>query len=54
MKIIAGRPRDIADIEGIVDNTPNLDVTRIRLIVGELAAELGDSQLLDSLEALLG
>ena len=54
MKVIAGRPRDIADIEGIVANTPDLNKTRVRLIVGELAAELGDSQLSDFLETLLG
>lgn len=53
MKVIAGRPRDIADIEGIVANTPNLDANRVRLIVGELAAELGDAQLPDLLETLL-
>lgn len=53
MKAIAGRPRDIGDIEGIVANTPNLDNARIRLIVGELAAELGEAQIMEDLDRLL-
>ena len=53
MKAIAARPRDIGDIEGIIANTPDLDSVRVLVVVGELAAELGEPQLLSNLEALL-
>jgi hypothetical protein len=40
MKALALRPRDIADIEGIVASTPDLDLDRVRRAVTQLSAAL--------------
>jgi predicted nucleotidyltransferase len=40
MKALALRPRDIADIEGIVASTPDLDLDRVRRVVTQLSAAL--------------
>lgn len=41
MKAVAHRPRDLADIESLVDANPALDVVRVRRWVREFSAALG-------------
>jgi len=53
MKAIAGRARDIADIESILDAQPALDRAYVRRCVGELAAMLEAPEILQRLEELL-
>ena len=52
-KAIAHRPRDIADIEAILNIEPNLDFDRIRSWVGQFAEALEMPELLEDLEKLL-
>lgn len=52
-KAVAARPRDLSDIEGIVDNNSDLDKARIRLVVGEMAHLLEMPELMENLENLL-
>ncbi len=40
MKALAMRPRDVADIEGILDSVPDLDLARVREVVSRLSAAL--------------
>lgn len=40
MKALAMRPRDVADIEGILEAVPDLDLGRVREIVSRLSAAL--------------
>jgi predicted nucleotidyltransferase len=53
MKALARRPRDIADIEAIINADPNLDFERIRYWVREFAATLEMPEIFDDLEKLL-
>lgn len=53
MKALALRPRDIADIEGIVEAVPNLDLKRVREIVSQLSAALEGEDHLARLEAIV-
>lgn len=53
MKAIARRPQDIADIAGIIEVQPSLDVERIRHWVREFSAVLEMPEILDDLEMLL-
>ena len=53
MKAIALRPRDIADIEGILECVPNLDLKRVRTIVSQLSDALEGEDHLARLEALI-
>ncbi len=52
-KAIAHRPRDIADIEAILNIEPNLDFERIRHWVSQFAEALEMPELLEDLEKLL-
>lgn len=52
-KAIAHRPRDIADIEAILNIESNLDFDRIRSWVGQFAEALEMPELLEDLEKLL-
>jgi hypothetical protein len=52
-KAVAHRPRDISDIEAILNIEPNLDFDRIRSWVGQFAEALEMPELLDDLEKLL-
>jgi hypothetical protein len=52
-KAVAHRPRDMADIEGVIDAHPKLDVRRIRRWVRKFAAILEAPELLEDLEVLL-
>ncbi len=53
MKIIAGRPRDIADVEGVLANTPNFDRVGVRVIIREFADLLDAPEILANLNRLL-
>lgn len=50
MKAVAGRPRDIADIESILNAHPQLDAQRVRGRVQEFAQALGRPDLYEQLE----
>ena len=53
MKALARRPQDIADIVGIIEVQPDLDIDRIRRWVREFSAVLEMPEVLDDLELLL-
>lgn len=53
MKAVAGRGRDVMDIENIIDANPDLDVERIRRWVREFASVLEMPEIHDDLEKLL-
>jgi hypothetical protein len=53
MKALALRPRDIADIEGILHSVPDLDLARVRALVSELSQALEGIDHRSELEALL-
>ena len=53
MKAIAGRGRDVMDIENIIQANPGLDVDRIRRWVREFSAVLEMPEIHDALEKLL-
>lgn len=50
MKAVAHRPRDLADIESILDAHPDLDLKRVRRWVKEFAKSLEMPEILDDLE----
>jgi hypothetical protein len=52
MKAVAHRPRDAADIEGILDAHPDIDRAYARRWVGEFASALEAPELVTDLEAL--
>jgi hypothetical protein len=54
MKAVAHRPRDIADIEGIIDLHPALDKDRIRIWLAQFAEVLEMPELLTETEKILG
>lgn len=54
MKAIARRPKDIADIEAILNIEQNLDLGRIRFWVGQFADVLEMPELMEDLEKILG
>jgi hypothetical protein len=53
MKAIARRPRDLADIDSILDANPNLDLERVRYWVSQFASLLEAPEILNDLEAIL-
>lgn len=53
MKVMANRPRDISDVEGLVIANPNLDRTVIDFWLNQFAALLDDPALLTRGRALL-
>lgn len=53
MKALAMRPRDVGDIEGLLDAHPKLNLKHIRFWVGEFAAALENPELLVHLELLI-
>jgi hypothetical protein len=52
MKAVAHRPRDLADIESILDAHPDLDLKRVRRWVREFARSLEMPEILDDLEKI--
>jgi hypothetical protein len=53
MKAVAHRPRDLADIEGILAATDSLNLRHVRRWVREFASALGSPEILSDLEKLL-
>jgi len=53
MKAIARRPRDIADIESILDANPGMNLERVRMWVREFSSTLEMPEILNDLEAIL-
>jgi len=53
MKAVAHRPRDMADIESILDAQPKLDLPRVRRWVREFSAALETPELLRDFNALV-
>ncbi len=51
-KLIAGRPRDIEDVEGVLAKNQRLDEALVRNVLGEFTRELG-LPLVEAFEALL-
>ena len=54
MKAVAHRPRDMSDIESILDVHPELDLERVRRSVREFSTALEAPEILSDLQALLG
>lgn len=52
LKAVAGRPRDLVDIEGILETNSTLDRVYVRRVVGELAEALEAPELLAALEQI--
>ncbi len=53
MKAIANRPRDLADIESILDARPRLNLRRIRRLVRNFSSAMGMPGILNDLEMVL-
>lgn len=53
MKSLAMRPRDVGDIEGLIDAHAKLDLKHIRFWVGEFATALENPELLTQIETLI-
>ena len=53
MKALPRRPRDIADIEAVLDAHPKLDFERVRYWVSQFASVLEAPEILDDLERIL-
>jgi hypothetical protein len=54
MKAIAQRPRDLRDMEGLLDAHPEADIELVRRWVREFSTAMTMPDLLDGLEKLLG
>lgn len=52
MKAVARRPRDIADIDGLLDQNPDLDLDRVKDQLRAFSAVLGEEVLGEFLELL--
>jgi hypothetical protein len=53
MKMLAHRPRDLADVEGILDTHPRLNLQRTRRWLKDLAAIVEMPELVEELESLV-
>ncbi|NIR69684.1 hypothetical protein GWN15_10685 [candidate division KSB1 bacterium] len=53
MKAIAARPKDLIDIESLIDANPNLEIERVKRIVHEFSEALDMPDLFDNLQKLL-
>jgi hypothetical protein len=53
MKSLPRRPRDIADIEAVIDAHPQLDLKRVRYWVGQFASVLESPDIIDDVERIL-
>lgn len=53
MKIVASRPHDLGDIEGVLDKNPRLSMARVRKIVRQLSVGLDMPDLVETLEDIL-
>ncbi len=50
-KVLAGRPKDLEDVRGILRSRPDLDEARVRALLSLLEEALGQSDLVPSFEA---
>jgi predicted nucleotidyltransferase len=53
LKTVAGRPQDVIDMDSVLDRTPNLDVTYVRLQIAEIAQTLDAPDIGAQFERLL-
>lgn len=53
MKAVAHRPRDVADVESILDANPAIDLRRVRNWVSQFASALETPEILNDLESVL-
>ncbi|MEK6405843.1 MAG: DUF6036 family nucleotidyltransferase [Acidobacteriota bacterium] len=53
MKALPRRPRDVGDIEAVLDAHPELDLDRVRYWVSQFASILEEPEILDDLERIL-
>ncbi len=53
MKAVAARPKDLVDIESLIEANPNLDLKRIRRMVQEFSSALDMPDLIENLERIL-
>lgn len=53
MKAVAARPKDLIDIESLLDAHPNLEYKRIRKVVQEFSEALDMPDLIENLERIL-
>ena len=53
LKAIAGRPRDIVDIEGLLAANPSVDRDRVRSVTAAFAELLEAPEILETLDRLL-
>ncbi|MFQ5602560.1 MAG: nucleotidyl transferase AbiEii/AbiGii toxin family protein [bacterium] len=53
MKAVASRPKDLIDIESLIDANSTLEYSRIRLVVQEFADALDMPDLIENLEKIL-
>lgn len=52
-KVLAGRPKDLEDVRGVLLERPDVDLSHVRELLGVLEAALGDDRLLPRLDRLL-
>jgi hypothetical protein len=50
MKAVAGRPKDLEDIEGLLAAHPEADISTVRRWVGEFATAMSTSEMLDDFD----
>lgn len=53
MKALARRARDVADIEGVLDTHPDIDLERVRYWVAQFASVLEAPEILEDLDKIL-
>jgi len=51
-KIIAGRPRDMEDVNGIMQRMKNIDIVYIRKWLNDFSAALNDGEIIKRLESI--
>jgi hypothetical protein len=52
-KVLAGRPKDLEDLRGVLLEQESLDLNHARALLGELEEALGDSRLLRRLDRIV-
>lgn len=52
-KIVAGRPRDVEDVRGILLRTPDIDIPYIRKWLNDFSSGLEDEEIIKRLESVL-
>jgi len=52
-KVLAGRPKDLEDLRGVLLEQEELDLAHVRALLGEMEEALGDDRLLRRLERII-